>query len=176
MDTDTVYDSLGRVVLVTDPYPDAATNPTIYGTQTQYDAQGQAVKSIRQTGVKVTITNTKGLTGTQIQYNSVGNVSSITNAGTQLWQTQSLFDSYGRVTEAVAADSHVTDYEYDKLGRKTAEIGGQVSLADAGLALQDLQLQDGNGTPRKDLDSPAPHSLVAISISGTDRLGGGARG
>ena len=57
----------------------------------------------------------------------------LTNSGTQLWETQTAYDSEGHVTQTIAADGQTTNYEFDSLGRKTAEIGTPVSLGEAGL-------------------------------------------
>jgi YD repeat-containing protein len=129
LDTGTVYDNLGRVYVTTDEYIEGSSNP-IYATLTQYDPLGREIKSIRLQGVQVTIAN---------------GVSTLTNSGTQLWATQTIYDNQGRVSRNIAADGQITDYEYDGLGRKTAQVGTPVSLADAGLTPQDMGLSDGTG-------------------------------
>lgn len=152
LDTDTVYDTLGRAWVRTDEYLEGGTAP-IYATMTQFDTLGREVKSIRLTGVQVTIAS---------------GVSTLTNSGTQLWSTQTIYDGEGRVARSIAADGQVTDYEYDSLGRKTAEIGTPVTLADAGLTPQDVGLSSGTGVTVRLRSETVHDSVGQVQVQATN--------
>ena len=48
---------------------------------------------------------------------------------------QTVYNSLGQVTESVAADGEVTQYEYNSLGQQTATIGQPVVPASVGLSI-----------------------------------------
>jgi RHS repeat-associated protein len=114
-----VYDDLGRVVMATDSYvvatasyPEGASIPVL-ATRTVYDDLGRAFRSVRLTGVVVSLAN---------------GATALTTEGTELWRTETVYDSQGRVARSVAADGQITDFEYDDLSRRVAVIGPPVSL------------------------------------------------
>jgi RHS repeat-associated protein len=111
MVTRTVYDARGRVELTTDAYVDGETSS--YATVTIYDTQGRVVSSERRAGVVVSIA-----TGDAV----------ITNRGSLLSSTSTVFDSQGRVARTISADGQETSYEYDILNRRIAVIGSRQTI------------------------------------------------
>ncbi len=107
---DTVYDAEGRAVLRTDPH---VAGQTVYATRTDYDELGRLIGSAYLEGVDVQI---------------VSNRSIVADPGTVLWTTTTVYDSLSRVSRMIAADGQVTDYEYDRFGRRIAEISGVIAM------------------------------------------------
>jgi RHS repeat-associated protein len=106
----TVYDSYGRTVVATDPYLEGATTP-VMGTRTVYDLLGRTIRTERLQGVVIDLDS--------------GNTV-LTSAGTVLWTEQTIYNDKGQVQRTVALDGQITDYEYDELGRQTAQVGSPV--------------------------------------------------
>jgi len=131
----TVYNARGQIELMTDPYQVGSSSP-IDATETIYDSLGRAVQTIELQGVEVGLFN--ATTGQPVDPLNPGNapiVSEVTNWGTQLYSTQTVYNSLGEITESVAGDGEVTQYQYNSLGQQTATIGQPVSPASVGLSI-----------------------------------------
>ena len=118
--TRTVYDKLGRVTFVTDQYVDTNehdlnASPLVRGTATVYDSLGRTQKTQRWEGVQVAHEvpglNTKGVKG-----------------GTWLSTTETHYDSQGRMEYTISATGGRTDFVYDALGRRVAEVGPAITM------------------------------------------------
>src|SRR5205823_1268583 len=97
---------------------------------TVYDDKGRQARTVRLVGVRVDL---------------VGTETVLAVSGTELWHTQTVYDARGRVSEAVAADGQVTDYEYDSLDRRTATIGAPVVSGGQAVRLRTETAYDGQG-------------------------------
>jgi RHS repeat-associated protein len=131
----TVYNAQGQVELATDQYQEGSSTP-VNATETIYDQLGRAVQTIRLQGVQVGLFNAN--TGAPVNPLNPGNaaiVSRVTSWGTQLYSTKAVYNSLGQVVQSVAEDGQVTNYEYDSLGRQTAQIGQAVAPASVGIAV-----------------------------------------
>ena len=69
-------------------------------------------------------------------------------AGVGLWQTETAYDSRGRVARTTAADGEITSYEYDDLGRKVATIGTTVDLGGQAVRARTETIYDAAGRVR----------------------------
>ncbi len=101
----TVYDSYGRVTHSTAQFRDGTTEP-ITGTQTVYDDRGRAAKTVRLTGIEISIDP------------ATGN-STLTSSGTVVSQTETIYDADGRVSINIDSYGLETRSTYDSLGRTT---------------------------------------------------------
>ncbi len=131
----TVYDAQGRVSFATDQYQEGSSTP-VDGTETIYDQLGRAVQTIRLQGVQIGLFN--ATTGQPVDPLNAGNapiVSHVTNWGTQLYTTKTVYNSLGQTVESIAEDGQVTNFEYDSLGRQTAQIGQAVAPSTVGLSI-----------------------------------------
>ncbi len=133
--TQTVYNAQGQVELTTDQYQEGSSQ--FDATETIYDSLGRTVQTIRLQGVTVSLVNPN--TGQPVDPTTdPGNVpvvSEVTNWGTQLYATKTVYNSVGQATESVAADGQVTQYEYNSLGQQTATIGQPVAPGSVGLGI-----------------------------------------
>ena len=106
--TQTVYNSARPGRAPTDQYQVGSSQP-IDATETLYDSLGNAVQTIRLQGVSVSLINPN--TGQTVDPTTdPGNVpvvSQVTNWGTKLSSTQTVYNSLGQVTESVAADGEL---------------------------------------------------------------------
>ena len=112
--TRTVYDAMGRAVQTTDPYIESSSDP-IFATRTDYDSQGRAYRSVRLSGVVVSLS-------------PVDHATSLTTPGTELWRTTTVYNSRGQIAQSIAANGQTTTYEYDQIGRQVAVIGTPVRI------------------------------------------------
>lgn len=117
---DTVYDNLGRIASVSEPY---YSGQTVYYTATVYDvlnrpiqvtAPGNRVTTMVYNGLSTTVTNPGSQPKTTVK-DSQGQVVSVTDAaGTVAYQ----YDPFGNLLQVTGVDGALTSMTYDLRGRK----------------------------------------------------------
>ena len=99
-------------------------------------------------------------------------VSEVTNWGTELYSTQTVYNSFGQVAESIAADGEVTQYQYNSLGQQIATIGQPVPASTVGLRkraggrVNDGQPPRGNRVRRLWQHGLASHEHLPVRPSG----------
>ncbi len=101
----TVYDSQGRTTFSVDSHIGGSTAP-VWGTQYIYDTQGRTTATVRYKGVQVAV-------------NASGE-SSLVSTGTEVYRSQTVYNSKGQVYQSIDANGNTTTYEYDSLDRQVA--------------------------------------------------------
>ena len=152
--TRTVYDGLGRVDISTDSF---LIGGMIYGSRTEYDALGRAVKSIRLQNVDISIDSTTG-------------DATLVSPGTELWTTETIYNDDGSVRRTIGAEGQLTDYEYDSIGRQVATTGPEVVIDGVTVRLRSETDYDAQGravrqrTNIKQITNGTPDDLTDDTI------------
>lgn len=122
--SDTIYDSMGRVLQGSNAYrvsaPSAAVSPCGYCTTYEYDALGRVKKDIKPDGSFITIVHSASTTGT------LGLTATTTDQANKT--LQSVTDAFGRVVRMIedpAGLNYATVYTYDAMNNLRKIVQGQ---------------------------------------------------
>ena len=133
--TQSVYNAQGQVELQTDQFQEGSSQP-VDATETIYDSYGNQVESIRLQGVQVALVDpNNGQTVDPLDPGNSPIVSEVTNWGTELYSTKTVYNSLDQVVQSTAADGQTTSFEYDSFGRQTATIGQLVAPSSVGASI-----------------------------------------
>jgi YD repeat-containing protein len=109
-----VYGNHGRAVVSADQYLDptgtAFSSGPVYGKRTPHDGRGRQVGSQRLEGAVIVLDSVTGRT-------------TLSQAGTVLHESQSVYDAKGHLPESFGPTGVSTRYEYDSFGRQSATLG-----------------------------------------------------
>ena len=93
-----------------DPTGTAVSSGPVYATRTLYDGRGRQVGSQRLAGAVIVLDPVTGST-------------TLSQPGTVLHESQSVYDTKGRLLESFGPTGVSTRYEYDSFGRQSATLG-----------------------------------------------------
>ena len=82
------------------------TTAPVWGTQYIYDSQGRTTATVRYKNAQVAV--------------STAGESSVVSTGTEVYRSQTVYNSKGQVYQSIDANGNTTTYEYDNLDRQVA--------------------------------------------------------